>query len=1406
MSKARKVNAPKAVNRGGNSAGMARRRNGARSSQGDTQRPGSGDSDRRRVIGAVSAYRGYRRQALYALHRLLELAEGEHLQPEGVEDLSVIADGRLVEANQVKSYAVPLTLSHLDPTAEGSFFQAAAARSRRGGRERLRLITYGPLGPELAGVRDGDEQKTKAVVAKLSQAGIDAAIARELIDRLEIVEVEEAAVSAAVRERLGAMPTGADPDAAFDLLTFWVYAQSELRATVSSRDARNRVQAVAAFISSMRAHHEEWDVTIVPIGDIDVTPDRRAALEDEFYQGVSVRFEHVAAGLPVDRPNLLERIDDAFERERVVVVHAASGQGKTTLAYQFLACLPSSWRFRIAAVPDRFHALRMATALEGHAAAVGLPVYVHLDVSPQDIAWPTLARELTSNEHIRVLVTIREEDWRRSSDTAVIPFAEVDAALTTEEARPIYEALRSRFPDAPPTFEEAWTRFGGAGPLLEFVYLVTQRQELRGRLSDQVRRLRTEAQSTGTAAIDFLRLASVIAATGARAELAPLASVAGLHDAAHVVSGMEREYLVRLSDNGRLVGGLHPIRSQILAELLTDPVLSPIGDLLATGVKLVTERDLEIFMLRALSPIDANVANLTRAALERDVVTWNGYAGIARAVRWRGIADYAERHRDLIEEVDPGHSGRWTVVLNSDIAGAMPGGTEEMWAQLAETLPRASGVLDAARTFQARQRPVDEALAPLKDWLTQARQPPLPATSIDWAAFAEMYFFSARIGSLVEPDWLTETALEGALDAASVTALADLSLALFEGDHLVPRGRAWLDRHRQALVERYREAAGVIGFHDDGETVSVDFIVAPDKQADNAEPPSGTYNAQAVTRLDQLRRLIPDRERYGSQGWGHRVEGIEYDGTEKRIPHASLPPLWLTSLNATFRGSVELWWRPGTWAAYREDLIAFRRDTCERLEAIASALERFHRGAAGLPIHGTTNEGWFKEWSTELEVQALLPRVAVDEFGFSDESSAMADQEKVSSRGLALYPYLGFVKARRELTRTLRNFADQAPKAMAYLGAIGRAAPGTQDGIHQKAAELGIADLPRLSTVNLGDALKALPGFQAGAATLFGSHEQVQLVERERRAFSRASGVWRFFVQSPRTRANDLSVQVARRQRQFIESWLQDLRKRLEGLDAETTWRVEQHQGAESGLLLVTAAGPDAVVVYGLLEPAVRALNEALSGVRAEDRALIEAQVPRTLIVPLVRDRSLRSEAIDLSTLVIGGEGWTPQWWHFAPKPVPDELATAYPVWDDAELHLGNRLADLIAASFATTTHMLDLPARRDLDDSGKAVLDAHFARIDPSPAALLDEAVRQHDLLAAVVGAMGDSQPYRDDLVAALEEIRNVIDEAPRWASESEVPIEELRAWKPRIDEAVGMVAAVRLAWSTAVLARSWQ
>ena len=1361
----------------------------------------------RRVRGAVAAYRGYRRQALYALYRLLELHEGEQLHPEGVEDLSIVSEGRLAEAIQVKSYAAALTLSQLDPGVDGSFLQAAAARSRRGDRERIRLISFGPIGAELAGVRDGVEHAIGSVVAKLGQVGIEATTALDLLGRLEIEEVTEEAVAAAVRERLGALVTGLDPEAAFGLLTFWMYIQSERRELIATADARKRVEAVGAFIGAMHAQHEEWYVTIVPIDDVELSPQRRVTLEEEFYQGVSVRYEHVAAGLAVERRERLDEIDQAFDRQPVVVVHAASGQGKTTLAYQFLNGLPATWRFGVKAVPDRFHALRMAAALEGHATAVGLPVYVHLDVSPQDVAWPTLARELSSNEHIRVLVTIREEDWRRSSDVATLRLAEVDPTFTEPEARGIYEALRARFPEAPPTFAEAWTRFGGAGPLLEFVHLVTQSQELRERLSDQVRRLRREAEATGTAKIDFLRLASVIAATEARADLQTLAAAVGLHDAAHVVGEMEREYLVRVSDKGRLVGSLHPIRSRILSELLADEGLLPISECLVAAVPFVDEPDLEIFMLRALSRAGADVGALKQAALKRVVRSWSGFAGVARALRWRGIADYADAHRELIEEVDPEHSGRWSVVLSTDIAGAMPGGIGQMWDTLAEGVAGAATARDAFRAVQERQRPITEAFALLREWLERARHPPVPASTDDWAAFAEMHYFGARLGASVEPAWMGAVSLDSALETASPSALADLSLALAEGEPLTHRGRAWLDRNRLRLAETYRWAAGAVGYSDDGETVSIDFVVSPPPGDGSNETTAValSYNSQAVTRLDLLRRLVPDRGHYAAQGWGHRIEGLLFDGTAKHIERNRLPPVWLTSLNATLRGYVERWWRPPKWSAYRDDLTDGRRDNCVRLEAITAALERFHRGAAALPLQGMTNEEWFKAWESRLTALDLLPLEAVDDFGFTDESSALADsrQEPITMRALALDPYLDFIKALRELTRALGNFANQAPTAMAFAEALGRANASQRLTIREKAAELGIEDSLRLSTLNLGAALKALPAFEAGLEQTFPSTDLDGLHQREHRALSRAFDVWRVFTETPWVRSGDLLAEIEHRQRRQMRRWEGDLAARLAMLDPTVRWRLVEHNGPEGGQLLVTGSGADAVAVYGLLGPVVTTVHDVLSGLSAEDIVLVEARLPRVIVVPLVGERSLHEEAVSLSTLVVASEGWAPAWWYFVPRPIPADLRGEYPLWEMAELRLADGLADAVARMFARLTHLLDLPPRDDLDLLGRELLDRHIAGLVPSLSELWHEASRNVDVLAHAVTDIDPSAPYRGALDELLDALRATLGSAPSRAEGWRATQAELGDWKPRVGDAVDLASRLSLAWATVVVGR---
>lgn len=133
-------------------------------------------------------------------------------------------------------------------------------------------------------------------------------------------------------------------------------------------------------------------------------------------------------------------------------------------------------RFHVRFVEGRTQSVRIANALRDHILALRLPAVVLLDLSPSDSGWMELVQDLT-NAGIRVLVTVREEDFHRagmfSSDLSVAEVA-LDA-VTREEAEDIYRALQGDHTVAHVDFAEVWARFTAldAGPLLEFTHIVS---------------------------------------------------------------------------------------------------------------------------------------------------------------------------------------------------------------------------------------------------------------------------------------------------------------------------------------------------------------------------------------------------------------------------------------------------------------------------------------------------------------------------------------------------------------------------------------------------------------------------------------------------------------------------------------------------------------------------------------------------------------------------------------------------------------------------------------------------------------------------------------------------------------------------------------------------------------------
>lgn len=948
---------------------------------------------------ATPAYRGYRLQALYTLSRVLEPTGREQFiyQPEGKEDLAVFdARHNLMEIVQVKAYSQDLTLSDFEPKKKDSFIYRVAAELKTSPDVQISIATYGAVGPVLrkALAEDGRDRARMAETIDENNY-LSAPEAAALLSKIRIIQVNEGDLTSRVYAALERSMAGVDADTAFELLSYWLYIAAENKEKITRDDVIKRLDAIGRFVASRSARHKEWFTSIVPLEDKSIDDAaERDELAGEFYRGISARYEHILAELDVERRHKLLEIEARWRDKRVVIVHAASGQGKTTLAYRYIHNFcPTQWRFRVKLVASREHALSVALALTGHADAIGIPLTVYVDVAPQDQGWPELVRELSAHRGIRVLVTVREEDWRRANVSgAQFEFGEVDLSFEEGEARLVYESLeKKRTPINVLDFEDAWNKFGGTGPLLEFTYLITQGDSLRDRLSQQVAHLQNEVREGRLSApeMELLRLTSVASAFEARLQLKPLVETLELPAPQSTLSLFEKEYLLRATDSGAGVEGLHPIRSTMLTDLLSDPTFSPWSESASRCLPLIVERDIESFLLHAFSRRFGEIDGLLHSLESFQPDSWIGIIGVTRSLIWLGVAAYAEENADLIQEAAAEMGSIWSLLLDYDITDVGEGTAASWWKGLDDFTDE---VKQRIETLQARQTDKNQVFVRPIRWLAgRSKRPGAPVTEADWAAFAEVAFWIGRLGTGCPlGEWVSETELDQAVDWLPLETLANLTT----GVTVSGAYPAWLDNNRQRLLDRFRHDTLTVMVEDDGQKLTAHFIFAlPEAGAESSDEQKrlskakNAFHEEAIRRIGLLRRLMPDREEFASRGYGHMLwEGfLEFDETVKTgITRKALPLMWLVTVNATFRGVAERWLRPDTWPEFADSIHELRRAVVNTLQQLERALDVYFRRRTRVDLLGAEVDE--EEWDHTKELftnQPLLPRTAVDEWGWS---------------------------------------------------------------------------------------------------------------------------------------------------------------------------------------------------------------------------------------------------------------------------------------------------------------------------------------------------------------------------------------------------------------------------------------
>jgi hypothetical protein len=1334
--------------------------------------------------GAKAALEGYRKQALYTLACILH-PDGHDLvfQPEGIEDLVVYRGQQPLRTMQVKAYTDNLTLSSFSPGKPKSFFHRVANELAAHDGLRIEVISFGPIGTEITGAWSGEEEHRASVRIKLLGHKFSDAQVDTIFNRLQWQTVDEEELQKQVFDFLRDSAAGGDPETAFDLLTIWVYFAAEKKHRITYSELIAKINAIGTYNAERAAHLQEWGNSIVPIEDTQVDTSRNEQLAKEFYNGISTRYSHILAGFDVPRHDKLNAIEQAFSPDtRTVIVHGASGQGKTTLALRFLHdYVPEQWRYSISYLQDKNQIARVANALAGHLRVVNAPLYLHLDVSPRDHEWPELVKNLLDEKNIRLLITIREEDLARNTvSDAELGFPKTISLVFNEsEARTIYERLLEQgVATSFPSFDDAWGRFGGDGPLLEFVYFITQAESLKERLHNQVLRLREEVRTNKLfpEELVFMRVCAVASAFEARVDAASLAAELKLKDSVRTLQLLDEEYLLRSTHDRRHVEALHPIRSEILAHELTDQVFEPWREAAQLAINHMPEPDLEAFLLYAFARRPEDVEFLVEAICLYCPKTWSGVAAIMRALLWLGVKEYVSANMPLIVEARALFTQAWYMALKFDISGISSDGDAGLLGafKLLEF-----STADTVENLRLKQTDRHTVFIRLTAWINNSdSKPHAPQTVSDWSGFAEAHF------------WIRHLKLETAMTDS--VALLDLSWPLEQlpfrgfGEVLLSLSYApeavyqkVIKPLQRRIMERFCAETKTIAIEETDEMVRAHYLVPMESPANSTDKKNQNQSGdrletETIKLLGLLRMYIPDRNAYGVQGYGHNLRFIPmpYDRTAKGpVESRYLLPEWPVKINAIFRNLGDLHFRSATWQEYAEATIVIREQVVTALNTLVKVLTAYFAGNRAEILTRKLPQDLWDASNKAVNQNLSLPRIAVDEWGLVGEGGGASDNEsamktrKDQSISLVLQAYQLYLKAKNEYFSSLGNYFNQSTWPLIINSAIGRMKEENEkDGYLRRAADLGYKPgTDRLSLHNLGEALKALAELQINFHSLlsgFVDNDRLQKLEsRENKIFPVAWALWYQFVYHPENKLDAADIRAVGAFERSQSKLMDNIKRRLNTLP-DSGWsgsiisETVPWEGRPS--LWFRLDAENSLAILEAYQKLVQLLEEAFApmDIGTLEHYVLDHKWPHILIVPFVAGEYLQNGVWHLSSCLFwGGEKVLDpeKTWHYMPREVDSETLQQLGI-ESTSLPNPDKIQLLQKAAFELLVyvdHLSDLlKAPDDLDEIGMAIFQKYVnAKAQDASNALSRVVAQMQVLLDEVNSGVLDSSPHVDEI-----------------------------------------------------------
>lgn len=663
-----------------------------------------------------SVLHGYRVQFLYTLYRMI-LSDNiqEIFVPEGREDLDVYVGKVLKECIQVKCHTETISFGDMYSSKKKTSLYSRALASLDDNPEiEVKVVSInGQISDELT-----DKSKLKRRLKGDPTLKLKEQEAKKLANTINTAIYDEQKMLSEISLKLKSRFVEIDPVLGIRLLTEWIYEAAEHGERLTTQDLEQEIRAVAIFQSQIQTFHQQIGGAIVPLfmGNSLSDCDERA-LSDAFYSGVSVRAEHILAGLDIERKEIENDIETAFQKRNIVIVHGLSGAGKSTLAYRYIYENANAMAYEIRNCnPQNLNDILLSLRAITH--GLRIPAMFYFDVNPSNQEWIEAITLLADRKDVRCLVTIRQEDWniQYSQICSSFMFVDVTLELQREEAEHIYDRLLERGIVAHRSFEIVWEETGQTGNLMEFIYLLTHGETLENRIKSQICCESEQCKHL----LGYIAISNYL---GGNINLDGLVYLSYMNrtEVSSLIKRIEQEFF-KIEDNE--IKDIHPVRTKFIVKALFGNTPKFLKDIAMEIFNKLDIQEGHLYILRMAKECGLTV-DMLLSEFASIILSPNQAYSIARALLWFGIYDYEKENNNLIGELSHEVGQLWEIFLPINFTDV---DLHESLSFFEKSLPNFSDVTNTLSRFSNQQK----IFCHLEKWLKSRSFCFHPTTHQEW--------------------------------------------------------------------------------------------------------------------------------------------------------------------------------------------------------------------------------------------------------------------------------------------------------------------------------------------------------------------------------------------------------------------------------------------------------------------------------------------------------------------------------------------------------------------------------------------------------------------------------------------------------------------------------------------------